>query len=68
MKCLLSLFVILVLASCGTTQHPQAPAPGVPPGWAEQPPPGAPDSGLTPETRAPRVHGRWMGTSWRAGV
>jgi NodT family efflux transporter outer membrane factor (OMF) lipoprotein len=41
MKCLLSLFAILVLSSCGTTRSPQAPAPAVPPGFIEQPAPGA---------------------------
>lgn len=41
MKRVLSLLGILVLASCGTTHSPQATAPAVPPGFTEQPLPGA---------------------------
>lgn len=41
MKFLLCLAVMLVLTSCGTTRSPQATAPAVPPGWTEQPLPGA---------------------------
>jgi NodT family efflux transporter outer membrane factor (OMF) lipoprotein len=41
MKSFLYLFAVLVLASCGATRSPQAPAPAVPPGFTEQPLPGA---------------------------